>query len=163
MKHGQQLIAWLNDAYMMERSVEENLLKHVMDFREFPEWRDRLQVHVEETADHAAQVRKCIEELGATPSVTKSLAGEWVGRIQGLAMGMFPDKTVKHGLAEYATEHLEIACYTALVAGAEEAGQSHVAEACREILAQEEAMASWIIERLPILTRHHLEAQTMAV
>jgi ferritin-like metal-binding protein YciE len=163
MKQDDQILAWLNDAYMMEKSVEEVLLKHVMEFREFPEWRDRLQVHVEETADHAAQVRKCIEELGGAPSTVKSLAGEVMGKVQGLTMSMFADKTVKAALAEYASEHLEIASYTALVAAAEEAGYSRVAEVCRGILAQEEAMAGFIIERLPILTRHHLEAQTTAV
>lgn len=162
MKQDEQILAWLNDAYMMEKSVEEVLLKHVMQFREFPEWRDRLQVHVEETADHAAQVRKCIEELGGTPSPMKTLAGEVMGKVQGLTMSMFADKTVKDALAEYASEHLEIASYTALIAAAEEAGHSRIAEVCRGILAQEEAMAAFIIERLPNLTRHYLEGQMTA-
>ena len=162
MKQDAQILAWLNDAYMMEKGLEEVLLRHIIDFREFPEWRDRLQVHVEETADHAAQVRKCIEELGGTPSTVKSLAGEVMGKVQGLTMSMFADKTVKAALAEYSSEQLEIASYTVLVAAAEEAGYSRIAEVCRGILAQEEAMADFIVERLPNLTRHHLEAQTTA-
>ncbi len=65
-------------------------------------------------------------------------------------------------LADYASEHFEIACYRSLIAAAEEAGKPQVAEVCSEILEDEEAMADWIEEQIPEVTRLVLHQVTHA-
>jgi len=50
-------------------------------------------------------------------------------------------------------ENMEIASYTALI---EAAGDSATAQACRSILKEEVAMAEWLKEHLPEVTRAFL-------
>jgi ferritin-like metal-binding protein YciE len=56
---------------------------------------------------------------------------------------------LKNFLADYATEHFEIACYRALIVAANEAGHPRIATVCERILAEEEDMAEWIGKNLP--------------
>ncbi len=72
-----------------------------------------------------------------------------MGTVQGMATGLAKDELVKNALHDYGTEHFEIACYTSLAAAAEELGDQETARVCREILAEDEAMAQWIAQRLP--------------
>ena len=158
----EELIRWLNDAYMLELALEENLIKHAPSAQEFPDWRERIQQHVEETREHANAMRSCIERLGGTVSTTKALIGELAGRIQGLSTIMYKDEQVKNVLADYAMEHFEIACYESLITAAEQAGQPEVAQICEEILDEEEAMADWLRAQIPLVTTAHLERESLA-
>jgi ferritin-like metal-binding protein YciE len=148
----QELIRWLNDAYMMELAIEENLSRHRAAAADFPQWRERLQQHVEQTRDHANAVRSCIERFGGTVSTSKTLVGELAGRVQGLSTAMYKDELVKNILADYAMEHFEIACYESLITAAEQAGQSQVATICEQILEEEEDMAEWLRSQIPVIT-----------
>ena len=62
---------------------------------------------------------------------------------------MFADETVQNALANYATEHFEIACYRALSEAAHTARQEHVAQVCGENLRDEQEMADWLSGQLP--------------
>src|SRR5215207_4843398 len=157
-----QLLTWLNDAYMMELSVEEILLKHINDMGELPSFRARLARHVEETREHARSLEHCIQRLGGKTSTVKNVMGEMMGRVQGLSTAMYRDEQVKNALAEYATEHFEIACYESLIAAADQLGEQEIVQVCREILAEEEAMAAWIRDNLPEVTMHFLRLQPVA-
>ncbi len=156
-----QLVRWLNDACMMERSIEETLLKHMNDFGDMLSFRARLERHVEETREHARSVERCIERLGGKPSMVKNVVGEIMGRVQGLSTAMYRDEQIKNVLAEYATEHFEIACYQSLSAVADQLGEQEVVRVCREIIAEEEAMADWLREQLPEVTMHFLRVQAV--
>jgi ferritin-like metal-binding protein YciE len=157
-----ELIRWLNDAYMMERSVEQVLMKHVDDAGELRSWRARLERHLDETREHVRSLEHCIHRLGGKTSTVKNVMGEVMGRVQGLATAMYRDEQVKNALAEYATEHFEIACYESLIAAADQLGEQEVVRVCREILAEEEAMAQWIREQLPEITMHFLRSQPVS-
>jgi len=158
----EELIRWLNDAYMLELALEENLLKHANAANDFPDWRERIQQHVEETREHANAVRSCIERLGGSVSTSKAVIGEVAGRIQGLSTMMYKDEQVKNVLFDYAMEHFEIACYESLIAAAEQAGQPEVAQICEEILDDEETMADWLRAQIPLVTAAHLERESLA-
>ena len=56
-------------------------------------------------------------------------------------------------VADYATEHFEIACYRALSEAARAANQQHVAQVCGEILRDEQEMADWLNGQLPKIVR----------
>jgi ferritin-like metal-binding protein YciE len=66
---------------------------------------------------------------------------------------------VKGAIASYTFEHLEIAAYRSLIGAAEELGDAETARVCSEILRQEEAMAGWLEQHLPELTRQYLRRQ----
>src|SRR4051812_10078806 len=115
-----QLVAWLNDAYSMERSLAKVLERHAQESQEFPEVQSRLEAHLLETQRHADQVEQCLAALGQKPSMTKGAIGSMMGMLQGASTTPFRDQMVKNFLMDYAAEHFEIGCYEALVAAADE-------------------------------------------
>lgn len=155
----EQLITWLNSAYAMEQNLVQVLENHAMDARDVPWVRERDEQHLAETRRHAERVRECLDQLGAKPSAMKSAVGSLTGLVQGVSSGMYKDEIVKNFLSDYAAEHFEIACYTSLIAAAEEVGQPQIAAVCREILRDEEAMAQWLKDNIPEVTRMFLQQQ----
>jgi ferritin-like metal-binding protein YciE len=89
----------------------------------------------------------------------KSAIGNITGVVQGASTGMFKDEIVKNFLADYSAEHFEIACYTSLIAAAEELAQPQIAAICRDILRDEQAMAQWLEDNIPQITRMYLQRQ----
>lgn len=161
MPQREQIIAWLADAYAMEQSLANVLLQHCKDAAELPELHDRLDRHYEETRQHAERVRACLELLGTTPSTMKTMAGGLFGTLQGMSTRVFRDELVKNAISDYAMEHFEMACYSALAAAADEAGFTEIAQTCRDIFGEEAEMADWLEEQIPEFTRLHLQS-TMA-
>ena len=154
-----QLITWLNDAYGMEQSLVKVLENHAKDAEDFQEVRAKDLQHLEETQRHADRVKYCLSLLNETPSTTKSVMSNVMGRVQGASTGMYKDELVKNFLADFASEHFEIACYTSLIAAAHEAGYPEIAEVCREILQDEQAMADWLEQKIPEITRTYMQLE----
>lgn len=132
------------------------LQHHIRDARDAPEWRERLERHLDETRRHAEQVRTCLELLGTTPSMLKAATAGAMGMLQGMSTGVFRDEQVKNAIADYTMEHFEMGCYSALAAAADEAALPEIAEACREIFGDEAEMADWLEEHIPDIARMHI-------
>jgi ferritin-like metal-binding protein YciE len=80
--------------------------------------------------------------------------------VEGASTAMFTDELMKNLLADYASEHFEIAAYTALIRAAEEAGESEVVALLEENLREEEQMAQWLFDRIPEVVLHTLNLPT---
>lgn len=156
-----QLITWLNSAYAMEESLAHVLENHAKDAEDFPQVRAKDEQHLKETRRHAERVKYCLSLLNEKPSATKSALGNISGVVQGISTGMYHDELVKNFLSDYAAENFEIACYTSLIAAAHEVGQPEIAEVCREILQDEQAMAAWLLENIPEITRTFLQMEAV--
>jgi ferritin-like metal-binding protein YciE len=156
MQSREQILAWLTDAYAMEQSLTQVLQQHIRDAADWPEMRERLERHLEETRGHAERVRGALESLGSVPSTMKAAAGSLMGMLEGMSTGVFRDERVKNAIADYTMEHFEMACYSSLAAAAEDAGYAEVAQTCREIFGEEAEMADWLEEQIPEVTRQHL-------
>lgn len=141
----------------MEQSLANVLQQHVKDARDIPEIGERLQQHLEETRRHSDRVRSCLETLGESSSAIKSAAGASIGFLQGISTGMFRDEMVKNAVTDYAMEHFEMACYSALASAADEAGFPYISQTCREIFGEEAEMADWLEEQIPEITRMYLQ------
>ena len=159
MSSTEQLVNWLNSAHAMEESLVQVLSNHATDAKDFPDIRTRLEQHVEETKSHVVLVERALEILGEKPSKVKSLIGNVTGMVQGASTGMYRDELVKNFLADFASENFEIACYRSLIAAAEELGQTEIAEIAQDILDEEEVMAEWVHEMIPVITRTYLQDQ----
>jgi ferritin-like metal-binding protein YciE len=155
----EQLITWLNSAYSMEQALAQVLENHAKDAKDVPWVQQRDEQHLVETRRHADRVRECLELLGTKPSAMKSMIGNVTGMFQGASTGMYRDEIVKNFLADYAAEHFEIASYKSLIAAAESLGHTQIAMICREILRDEEAMAQWLEQNIPEVTRMFLQEQ----
>lgn len=150
----QQLIAWLTDAHAMELSLAKVLENHAGDAADHPEIRQRDEQHLAETRRHAEQIERCLEILGGErPSKMKNIVGTAMGKMQGAMSAPFGDEIMKNALSDYAAEHMEIACYRSLIIAADELGEHEVSRICGQILSEEEAMAHWLEQRLPDITR----------
>jgi len=156
MAHQDMLVAWLNDAHAMELGIIEALEAQVKVAQDHPMVQSGIQQHLDATKRHAETVKGCLEQLGESPSGVKGAMATVGGKLQGMMPGAAKDDLVKAALNDYATEHMEIASYRALVIAAEEAGQPAIAEACQGILADEENMARWLEENTPALVREAL-------
>jgi ferritin-like metal-binding protein YciE len=153
------LIAWLRDAHMMENHAVEMLERQVGRLDEFPEFKQRVQEHLEESRGQLGRVDECLHKLGTEHSAIKSAAGAIGGNLQALFNTVATDEVVKGAILSYAFEHFEISCYRVLVTAAEECGESAVAAACRSNLAEEEQMQQWLLDHLDDITRQYLAGQ----
>jgi ferritin-like metal-binding protein YciE len=150
------LIGWLNDAYAMERGLVQVLENHANDVKDRPEMYRRMAQHLEETKMHAERVKDCVERMGGSTSSMKTAMGSVSGFLQGRSTGASPDELVKNALADYASEHLEIASYRALIVAARALGEQQVAQVCEGILREEEEMARWLEHSLPMVVNEYL-------
>ncbi len=156
----ERYVAWLNDAYSMEQSISKVLENHVKDAKDYPLLQTQLQKHLEKTRDHAEIIKGCIERLGESPSTIKSGMASITGMMQGMSTGMAKDELVKNAISDYATEHFEIASYTALIAAARDYGDADTVLACESIRRDEQEMAQWLEQRLPIIVQETLRSES---
>jgi ferritin-like metal-binding protein YciE len=139
-----EIIDWLRDAYAMERSQEGALEKIHGNSDESIACRTSAAMHLTETRQHARIVESLLRSLGADISSFKTGLGVMAEKVKGMTTTLSHDEQIKDLLASYAMESFEIACYSAIVTAAEIANLSQVANACRQIILDEEKMAEII-------------------
>lgn len=147
------LVAWLNDAYSMENALIQVLEHRVKDARDYPAIQAADQQHLEQTRRHAEAVKGCIERLGGSTSTVKSMLAGLFGQMQAPMTGMARDEIVKNFLTDYAAECFEVASYRALLAAAADLGDRETYAVCEQNLQEDQAMATWLIDNLPMVTR----------
>lgn len=140
----------------MERATTENLDRLQARFARHPQLVTRLQQHWMESEAQAARLEASLKLLGARPSSTKDATTRLLGFLEAHVTALAPDEVLKDCLAAYALEHLEIASYVALVAAARVVGEPEIERTCEEHLQQERAMAAWLEQQIPDLTRDYL-------
>lgn len=151
-----RLVAWLNDAYAMEKALTKVLERHVKDAEGNTEVHERVARHLDDTRNHAAVVKSCIEGVGGSPSAAKAAFATLFGAGQGMLNKPLKDTLVKNAISDYAAEHFEIACYRALIVAADNLGEHAIATQLGGILDQELAMAQFLEEQLPHAVREQL-------
>jgi ferritin-like metal-binding protein YciE len=72
---------------------------------------------------------------------------------------MAQDSLIKNTLHDYGTEHFEMACYTSLMAAAQDLGDQEMASACQQILREEQAMADFLFQQIPSTTVEMLQME----
>lgn len=144
-----EITDWLRDAYAMERSQEGALEKLRSNSNESVECRTAAAMHLTETRQHAMIVESLLRSLEQDPSSFKTGLGIMAEKVKELGTSLSHDQEIKELLTSYAMEHFEIAAYSAIAAAAEKAGLSHIANACRQIILDEEKMAETIRKELP--------------
>jgi ferritin-like metal-binding protein YciE len=150
------LMDWLRDAHAMEEQAEKMLAATAARLENYPTLKQRIEQHLQETRRQAALVRSCIDRRGGDTSAVKDITGRIVAMAQGMS-GMFvSDEVVKASMSSYAFEHMEIASYRTLAAAAAVCNDTETQRVCEEILQEEIAMADWLAEQLPAITREFL-------
>lgn len=150
------VLAWLNDAYSLELGLVPVLENHAKDAGHDTPMGARIQQHADETRRHAELVKGCIERLGGSVSTVKAGMSKAMGAVQSVSTGMYKDELIKNALADFSSEHLEIASYTSLVAAAREMGDEETAGVCERILQDERDMAGFLSSQIPLITHQML-------
>lgn len=153
----ENLVVWLRDAHAMEGQATQLLEAQIQRLEHYPEALPRLRQHLEETRTQQRMISDCLERLGSGHSTLKEGAMKLAANVQGMLHGLASDEVMKHALASHAFEQYEAGCYRALAETAEVAGEAEIARTCRQIEQQEVAMAKWLWEELPAVTRKYLE------
>lgn len=142
MAHKELVTAWLNNAHSIELGIAQVLERHAEEAKDHPHIQAGLQRHLEQTRRHAELVKGCVERMGEETSAVKSGMASVMGVVQGMSTKLAKDDLIKNTLHDFGTEHFEIACYTSLIAAAENLGDQETVRVCREILRDDQAMAS---------------------
>lgn len=143
------LADWLRDAYAMEKQAIEMLEKMAARIEHYPDLKNRITLHINESKSQADRLEQCLARLGEDTSALKTGVGKMVGTMQALSGLFMTDEIVKGSVSGYVFEHYEISNYKVLVAAAEAAGEPEIARICSDILREEEEMARWLDEHLP--------------
>jgi ferritin-like metal-binding protein YciE len=159
MAHRDTLIAWLNDAYAMENNLIQTLENHASDAKGHPMMQAKIEEHLQATRHHAELVKGCVERLGSSTSAIKTGLSNLMATVQGIGTSAASDELVKNALSDYAAEHFEIACYTSLFTAAQALGETEVAQICQQILRDEQDMASWLQQQIPMVTQEFVSLQ----
>jgi ferritin-like metal-binding protein YciE len=153
----ENLLDWLRDAHAMEQQAETLLQKTASRLENYPALKAGLETHIEETREQARLVKTCIDRRGSDTSALKDIGGKVTAMAQGLSGLFVSDEVVKASMASYTFEHMEIASYRILITAADAVGDTETSRICQQILKQEEAMAAWLADQLPQVTRQFLQ------
>ena len=147
---------WLRDAHAMEQQAEKMLTAQAERLEHYPALKTRIVRHLEETLGQQSLLDQCLTRRGTSSSLIKDIGGKLMAFGQAMGGMAASDEVVKGAMAGYVFENLEIATYTALIAAAEQAGDMSTKSSCEKIIAEEKAMAAWLLEHLPEITEAFL-------
>jgi ferritin-like metal-binding protein YciE len=145
----EHLIDWLRDAYAMEKQAESMLKAQSSRLENYPELRQRIDQHLQETLGQQTLLEGCLDRLGSSPSAMKDLTGRIAAFGQAVGGMTMTDEVVKGAMSGYVFEQTEVASYTALIAAARTAGDDETLRCCEQILPQEIEMGRWLLAHLP--------------
>src|SRR5579872_860555 len=163
MDSREMVIAWLNDAYAMENHLVQVLEKQIDHAEDDPMVQNKIREHCDQTRRHAEMMKERVEGLGESVSALKSGMASVVGTMQGMTTGMAEDTMIKDALADFGAENFEIACYKALIEAANQIGEPRIADVCTQVLGQEQAMAQWLEQNLPMVVQKELRQPASAM
>lgn len=156
MNHLEHYHDWLRDAHAMEKQAESMLESMAGRIDNYPDLRSRIEQHVIETKRQITVLEEILDRNNISRSVLKDSMSKMAAFGQSIG-GMFPsDEIVKGSISGYVFEQFEIACYTSLLAAANKAGDVASIPAIESILAEERAMADWLLKHIPQTTEEFL-------
>jgi ferritin-like metal-binding protein YciE len=150
-------IVGLRNQHAVENQAIELLERQVGRLENYPEMRDRMQRHIEESREQARRLEELLARYETSHSALKDTMMSIVGNLAALGHSTASDEVVKNTFANFAFEHYEIASYASLLTLAELAGDSAAPTALNTSLREEREMAQWIAEHLESTVRRFVE------
>ncbi len=157
----ERLVEWLRDAHAAEEQSEKMLSKFAGRIENYPELKEQIHRHIEETRGQARRLKSCLEKYGDSSSALKDTFGKMMALAQGMSGAFVDDEVIKGSMAAYTFEHMEIASYRILIAAADMVGDMETRKICEQILEEEIAMAVWLEDHLPDITQRYMVRSEM--
>ena len=150
-------VTGLQNAHAVEHQALSLLDRQLDRLVRYPEIADRLRSHRVETEDQIRRLDDILVSLGERSSSFKDMALGFMGNIAALTHVPAADEVLKNQFVNAAFENFEIASYTSLVALAEASDLPTAATLLNETLKEEIAMAAWVQDSVPALTRKYVD------
>jgi ferritin-like metal-binding protein YciE len=148
-------VVGLKNAHAVEKQALSIMTPQVSRIENYPEVADRLRLHIDETNGQIARLDELLASFDTSGSALKDMGLSMSGTMAALAHSVAGDEIIKNSFANYAFEHFEIAAYKSLLVMAEDGGFANATPALKQSLGEEEDMARWIDEHLPVVTRRY--------
>jgi len=148
-------VTGLKNAHALEKQALSIMEPQVARIENYPEVADMLRNHIEETNGQIARLDEIMDRLDVSASGIKDTALSMVGGMAALGHSMAGDEILKNSFANYAFENFEIASYKSLMILAEEGGFRDALPLLQQTLTEEQRMAEWIDQSLPMITRRY--------
>ncbi len=143
------------NAHAVEKQALSIMTPQVSRIEHYPEVAERLRLHIEETNGQIARLDEILADLETSNSMLKDLGLSMSGSMAAIAHSVAGDEIPKNSFANYAFEHFEIAAYKSLLVLAEDGGFTQAVPLLKKSLGEEQSMAQWIDESLPLVTRRY--------
>lgn len=147
----------LRDVHAVEHQALALMDRQIERLANYPEVEARLRSHRQETEQQIARVEQILDGLGESPSKLKDLGLTISGNLAALGHTVAGDEIIKNSFANFAFENFEIASYTGLITLAEDGGFGSVTSLLQQSLAEEQAMAAFVIDGIPTITRKFVQ------
>lgn len=148
-------VTGLVNAHAVEKQALSIMTPQVKRIENYPEVADRLRLHIEETEGQIVRLDEILADFDTSGSAVKDLGLSLSGSMAALTHSVAGDEIVKNSFANYAFEHFEIAAYKSLLVLAEDGGFANATLLLTQSLGEEQAMAQWIDDALPTITRRY--------
>lgn len=150
------LIDWIRNAHAMEVQSEELLDSQLRRIEHYPDLRERLKEHREETREQRIVLQDMLRSARTEPSAWREAGVRLMALGQNLFQVASQDEIIKGVIMLASFERMEMAVYRALATAAQVAGEAEMADVFVRLHDQEQAMAHWHDEHLAELTRQFL-------
>ena len=152
----------LRNAHAMETQARELMERQSERLTDYPEVKNRVQMHLKETEGQMKRLEQCLSSLGESTSTMKDTAQSFMGNMMALGHSMAGDEILKNTFANLAFENYEIAAYKSLLALCGPAGAETAKSLLEQSLKEEEAMAAWVDQNVANVTLAYLNKERAA-
>ena len=149
-------VTGLQNAHAVEQQALALIDRQLDRLVHYPEISERLRAHRGETESQIRRLDDILASLGEQGSSLKDMALSFLGNLAAMGHVMAADEVLKNHFVNAAFENYEIASYTALIAIAEAGSFPTASALLKDTLREEVAMAAWVQDSLPELTRKYL-------
>jgi ferritin-like metal-binding protein YciE len=149
------LVAWLNDAYAMERAHVNALHQYLKDFDEFIDVRSELRQNLTDTKELLSALEEAIVTLGGQVLHISLKESSMV--VEGSA-STFHDELIKDIVLLYSAQHFGYVSYLALAEAASTIEEDEIADMCERAAEEKRVMADWAEEQIPMAVALSIKA-----
>ena len=148
-------VTGLVNIHAVEKQALAIASPQVARLEHYPELADRIRLHIDETDSQIARAEEALAQFDTSASRLKDTALSMSGSMAAITHSIAGDEVLKNSYANYAFEHFEIASYRSLLTLAEDGGFDRATPLLQQSLSEEEAMAQWLGDALPTITRRY--------
>ncbi|TFI60293.1 ferritin-like domain-containing protein [Sphingomonas parva] len=156
-------VTGLQNVHAVEQQALSLLDRQLDRLVHYPEISERLRAHRIETESQIRRLDDILASLGEQGSSLKDMALSFLGNLAAMGHVMAADEVLKNHFVNAAFENYEIASYTSLIALGEAGSFPTATALLRETLQEEIAMAAWVQDSLPDLTRKYVSRRASGV